>query len=101
MRPSVMGSSATRRVGSKEAMLANCARFIERRCEGGGWSSYEEIETELKQLRDALAPLHRHSRGCSQTPNKYKACALYLGAAEADALAVACLGNGPDKPSAR
>lgn len=36
-----------RRVGSKEEMLANCTRFIERRCEGGGWPSYRELEQRL------------------------------------------------------
>lgn len=32
-----------RRVGDKEAMLKNCARFIERRCEGGQWPSYASL----------------------------------------------------------
>lgn len=40
-----------RRVGSKEQMLANCARFIERRCEAGGWKSYQELERERDQWR--------------------------------------------------
>lgn len=43
-----------RRVGDKEAMLANCARFIARRCEGGGWPSYVELEAQIAQLRGAL-----------------------------------------------
>ena len=30
------GIKCDRRVGSKEEMLHNCSRFIERRCEGGG-----------------------------------------------------------------
>jgi hypothetical protein len=46
---------ADRRVGDKFAMLANCARFIEKRCEGGGpWKSYAELEAENKQLRTAI-----------------------------------------------
>jgi hypothetical protein len=46
---------ADRRVGDKSAMLANCARFIEKRCEGGGpWKSYAEMEAENKQLRAAI-----------------------------------------------
>lgn len=36
-----------RRVGSKEAMMSNCRRFIDRRCEGGGWLSYVELESQL------------------------------------------------------
>lgn len=44
-----------RRVGDKVAMLANCARFVERRCEGGGpWKSYAELEAENAQLRERL-----------------------------------------------
>jgi hypothetical protein len=35
-------------------MLANCARFIERRCEAGGWKSYAELERELAQSKTAL-----------------------------------------------
>jgi len=40
-----------RRVGDKAAMLANCARFIERRCEGGGWPSYAELEKQIADYR--------------------------------------------------
>jgi hypothetical protein len=43
------GIKCDRRVGSKEEMLANCKRFIERRCEGGGWPSYAELETKLRE----------------------------------------------------
>ena len=40
-----------RRVGSKEEMLANCKRFVEQRCEGGGpWKSYRELEGEINRL---------------------------------------------------
>lgn len=41
------GVKCDRRVGDKDAMLANCARFIDRRCEGGGWPSYAELEARL------------------------------------------------------
>lgn len=34
-------------VGDKAAMLANCERFIQRRCMGGEWLSYVELETAL------------------------------------------------------
>jgi len=41
-----------RRVGSKEEMLANCKRFVERRCEEGGpWKSYAALEAENDELR--------------------------------------------------
>lgn len=43
-----------RRVGDKFAMLRNCARFIENRCEGGGWPSYVEVEAERDAARQAL-----------------------------------------------
>jgi hypothetical protein len=45
-------------------MLANCARFIERRCEGGGWPSYAELETEITRLRAELHPPGRYRCGC-------------------------------------
>jgi hypothetical protein len=48
-------SPVDRRVGDKEAMLANCARFIDRRCEGGGWPSYRELEEQLATLSAQLA----------------------------------------------
>jgi hypothetical protein len=37
------GIKCDRRVGSKEEMLRNCARFIERRCESGHWPTYQEL----------------------------------------------------------
>jgi hypothetical protein len=44
-----------RRVGDKLAMLANCIRFIDRRCESGGpWRSYVELEAHLARVLDAL-----------------------------------------------
>ncbi len=45
------GIKADRRVGDKDAMLANCKRYIERRCEGGHWPSYAELEASLAQYR--------------------------------------------------
>lgn len=48
------GIKCDRKVGDKYMMLANCARFIDRRCEGGGWTSYMELE---KELNDAHALL--------------------------------------------
>jgi len=40
-----------RRVGCKLAMLKNCERFIDRRCEEGGWPSYVELERERDRLK--------------------------------------------------
>lgn len=41
------GIKCDRRVGDKAAMLRNCERFIERRCEAGGWPTYAELEAKL------------------------------------------------------
>lgn len=46
---------ADRRVGDKEEMLANCKRFIERRCEGGGWPTYQSLMEENERLKDRLS----------------------------------------------
>lgn len=46
-----------RRVGSKAEMLKNCERFIDRRCEGGGWPSYAELEAELASVKADAASL--------------------------------------------
>jgi hypothetical protein len=54
------GILCDRRVGSKEEMLKNCSRFIERRCEGGHWPTYSSLEAEVKNLKDQLA--HRSSK---------------------------------------
>lgn len=40
------GVKCDRRVGD------NCARFIERRCEGGGWPTYTELEKALQLIAD-------------------------------------------------
>lgn len=44
------GVKCDRRVGDKQDMLINCARFIEKRCEGGGWPSYVKLEAEVERL---------------------------------------------------
>lgn len=47
-----------RRVGCKEDMLMNCARFINQRCESGGpWKSYAELEAENADLRKQVEDL--------------------------------------------
>ena len=40
-----------RRVGDKFEMAKNCLRFIDRRCESGGWPTYVEMETENSRLK--------------------------------------------------
>lgn len=40
-----------RRVGDKEAMLKNCARFLDKRCEAGGWPTYRELEQQIAEWR--------------------------------------------------
>ncbi len=41
--------SCDRRVGDKAAMLRNCERFISRRCEGGEWPTYAQLETVVSR----------------------------------------------------
>lgn len=48
---------ADNRVGDKESMLANCRRFVENRCAGGGWPSYAELEAALRPFADAGAKI--------------------------------------------
>jgi hypothetical protein len=48
------GVKCDRRVGNKEEMLRNCARFIENRCEEGHWSSYEDLRCDLRDTVDRL-----------------------------------------------
>lgn len=43
------GIKCDRRVGNKEDMYASCKRFIDRRCEGGGWPTYVELEAALEE----------------------------------------------------
>jgi len=45
------GIKCDRRVGDKAEMLRNCERFINNRCEGGGWPTYIELEAEVTRLR--------------------------------------------------
>lgn len=47
------------RVGDKAEMLKNCARFIERRCQGGHWPTYVELEAERDKLRQAVVAAYR------------------------------------------
>lgn len=56
------GIKCDRRVGDKYEMLGNCARFIDRRCEGGGWPSYVDLEKELTDAHNALSLLGAPSR---------------------------------------
>jgi len=43
------------RVGDKFAMLANCVRFVHKRCDGGGpWKSYAVLEAENAHLQEQL-----------------------------------------------
>jgi hypothetical protein len=56
-----------RRVGDKAAMLENCRRFVERRCEGGGWPTYAELEAEVDALRRKLCELADHVQTVSGT----------------------------------
>jgi hypothetical protein len=46
------------RVGSKEAMLHNCSKYIQNVCiEGGPWKSYAELEADNAALRQEIADL--------------------------------------------
>lgn len=45
------GIKCDRRVGDKTAMLVNCAKFIDNRCEAGGWKTYAELEKENQEMR--------------------------------------------------
>lgn len=51
------GIKCDRRVGSKDAMLMNCERFIQQRCTAGGWKTYAELEAENDALRADVARL--------------------------------------------
>ncbi len=44
----VPGLKCDRRVGDKAAMLHNCERFINNRCQSGGWQTYAELEREVR-----------------------------------------------------
>lgn len=49
-RRAAEGAERARRLIGAE-MLANCARYIDRRCEGGHWPSYFDLEAEDARLR--------------------------------------------------
>lgn len=36
-----------RKVGDKEAMKANCARYIDTMCGGGDWPTYQELTAAI------------------------------------------------------
>jgi hypothetical protein len=46
------GNLGDNHVGDKDAMLANCRRFIENRCAGGKWPTYAELEADRDKWRD-------------------------------------------------
>ena len=73
------GIKCDRRVGSKKAMLANCARFIDRRCEGGKWPSYVELESEIERLRAVVQSKHDYGPASSgEQENAWRLhCATY------------------------
>lgn len=48
------GIKCDRRVGDKFEMLKNCARFIERRCHGGNWPTYVELESTIEKLEEII-----------------------------------------------
>ena len=56
------GIKCDRRVGNKEEMLKNCARFIERRCEGRGWLTYNELEHRVIKLRTMVERLNEYAK---------------------------------------
>lgn len=43
-----------RRVGSKAEMLRNCERFLDNRCQEGGWPTYVTLEERIEELELAL-----------------------------------------------
>ena len=49
------GIKCDRRVGDKAAMLENCRRFLERRCEGGTWPTYQQLEARIEELEEVVA----------------------------------------------
>lgn len=53
------GIKCDRRVGSKEEMLKNCARYIDRRCAQGHWPTYAELERDRDALKRDLETHHK------------------------------------------
>jgi hypothetical protein len=47
------------RVGDRAAMLRNCERFLERRCAGGAWLTYAELEAKVVELKAELEAYKR------------------------------------------
>ncbi len=77
------------RVGDKAAMLENCKRFIDRRCEGGHWPSYVELETQLAERTAQVAVIMgllraAYERGVADA-DAGRALLARLAAAEAEA----------------
>lgn len=72
-----------RRVGSKEEMLRNCERFIDRRCEGGGpWRSYADLEQDNERLRVLLTQISQAACGRGDAPEALRAIQTLLKGAE-------------------
>lgn len=61
-------SPADIRVGDKAAMMANCYRFIEGRCEEGGWKSYADLEAEIALANEGLACLRSENSVLRKKP---------------------------------
>lgn len=58
-----------RDVGSPEAMLRNCARFIANRCKGGTWPTYAELEARVAELENESKQLNRVICGGTRLPD--------------------------------
>lgn len=57
------GIRCDRRVGSKEEMLKNCARYIDKRCEEGHWPTYAQLEDRIKELEQEIKD-HAENHWC-------------------------------------
>lgn len=62
-----------RTVGDKKAMKANCDRYIELLCKGGGWKTYQELEQQCSRYKDALLEIVKHSVCCDARVTATKA----------------------------
>ncbi len=66
------GIKCDRRVGSKAEMKLNCDRFIENRCQEGGWPTYRELEEKLRFCQTVIYHLfdeggaELHEPGCPE-----------------------------------
>src|SRR5258707_8876301 len=54
-------------VGDKFEMLKNCSRFIEKRCAGGTWPTYAEIEIGLKRASYLLTTMEQTIQAFRET----------------------------------